>query len=400
MKACGIIVEYNPFHQGHVHHIKESKLKANADIIIAVMSGNFLQRGEPAIIDKFHRAKAAIQTGVDIILELPYPYAVQSSESFAKGAVYSLYELGASSICFGSEAGTIHPFIQATSMLNQSKETYEQVLHKQLDQGDAFPLASNKASDAIGLDTLNMNQPNNILGLSYTKTILNNQLPIKPLTIKRIHNEYHDTSIHHSIASATSIRNELLNNGITSNILNTLPASSIEQIQQYKNKTTIWHDWEAYFPYLHYKIMTMESSQLKDLLGVDEGLEYRIKETAFNAMTFSDWLNKIKTKRYTVTRLQRMFTHILTHTTKEENEMYKKLTSVPYLRLLGMSDDGRNYINQKKKQLNIPLITNLKRDLPFNLRVDERATNIYYSILQPKQRKILRQQEFIGPIFR
>src|SRR5699024_8175339 len=121
MKATGIIVEYNPFHNGHAHHLQATKQKTQADIVIAVMSGNFLQRGEPAIIDKYHRAKAAIQNGVDIVNELPYTYAVKSSELIAKGTVYSLYELGVSSICFGSEAGEVPPFLQATSMLEQSK---------------------------------------------------------------------------------------------------------------------------------------------------------------------------------------------------------------------------------------------------------------------------------------
>lgn len=400
MKACGIIVEYNPFHHGHVHHLKASKQKTNADIVIAVMSGNFLQRGEPAIIDKFHRTKAAIQSGVDIVIELPYPYAVQSSDLFAKGAVYSLYEIGVDALCFGSESGMIEPFIQATALLNKSNDTYEHVLHRQLNQGDAFPIASSKAYDAIGLNSLNINQPNNILGLSYTKTIINHQLPIKPFTIKRIYNEYHDTSIHHSIASATSIRKEILHNGINKHIINTVPTSTLRQVQTYKDITSIWHEWEAYFPYLYYKIISTDASELRNILGVDEGIEYRIKEAAFNATTFMDLLNKTKTKRFTMTRLQRMFTHILTHTTKKEIESYNELDSVPYLRLLGMNENGRAYINQMKKHLNIPLISNLKRDLPKKLQVDERATNIYYSILPPKQRKELRRQEFLGPIFR
>lgn len=399
MKAAGIIVEYNPYHNGHVHHLQATKEKTQADVIIAVMSGNFLQRGEPAIIDKFHRAKAAIQTGVDIVLELPYPYAVQSSELFAKGAVYSLYELGVTSICFGSEAGVIDPFLQAVSKLDQSKNIYELELHKHLHQGDAFPVASSKAYDAIGLDILKMNQPNNILGLSYTKTILKNNLPIEPLTIQRVHNAYHDTSINHKIASATSIRKELLMNGLSETVINTLPDATISQLHQYKKISTVWHQWEHYFPYLHYKITSMKSSELEDFLGVDEGLEHRIKETAPYILSYSNWLDKVKTKRYTTNRLQRMFTHILTHTTKEENERFKHLNSVPYLRLLGMNKNGRQYISQQKKHLGIPLITNLKRDLPHEYLLDERATNMYYSILKPEQRIPLRKQEFKGPYF-
>lgn len=399
MKATGIIVEYNPFHNGHVHHLQAAKQKTQADIVIAVMSGNFLQRGEPAIIDKFHRAKAAIQTGVDIVIELPYPYAVQSSELFAKGAVYSLYELGVTSICFGSEEGKINPFIQAASMLEQSKALYELELHKHLDEGDGFPVASSKAYDAIGLDVLKMNEPNNILGLSYTKTILENNLQIEPLTIQRVHNAYHDTSINHSISSATSIRKELLMYGLSQTVTNTLPSATIKQLKQYKTKSTVWHHWEHYFPFLHYKITSMKPSELKNFLGVDEGLEHRIKETASYTKSYSNWLEKIKTKRYTTNRLQRMFTHILTHTTKEENNRIQQLNSIPYLRLLGMNKSGRHYINQQKKHLSIPLITNLKRDMPHDYLLDERATNIYYSFLHPEQRTALRKQEFSGPYF-
>lgn len=399
MKATGIIVEYNPFHNGHAHHLQATKQKTQADIVIAVMSGNFLQRGEPAIIDKFHRAKAAIQTGVDIVIELPYPYAVQSSELFAKGAVYSLYELGVTSICFGSEAGEITPFLQATSILEQSKALYELELHKHLHKGDSFPVASSKAYEAIGLEALEMNEPNNILGLSYTKTILKNNLQIEPLTIQRIHNAYHDTAINHNISSATSIRKELLMNGLSERVVDTLPNATIHQLKQYKKQATIWHHWEQYLPYLHYKITSMETAELKRFSGVDEGLEHRIKETAPYIKSYSNWLHKMKTKRYTTNRLQRMFTHILTHTTKEENARIKQLNSIPYIRLLGMNKNGRHYIHQQKKHLAVPLITNLKRDMPQHYLLDERATNVYYSILQPKQRIALRKQEFSGPYF-
>src|SRR5690625_1791504 len=289
MNACGLVVEYNPFHNGHLYHVNEARKVSNAQIIVAVMSGSFLQRGEPAIIDKFHRAKAAIQTGVDIVIELPYPYAVQSSELFAKGAVYSLYELGVTSICFGSEAGEITPFLQATSILEQSKALYELELHKHLHKGDSFPVASSKAYEAIGLEALEMNEPNNILGLSYTKTILKNNLQIEPLTIQRIHNAYHDTAINHNISSATSIRKELLMYGLSQTVTNTLPSATIKQLKQYKTKSTVWHHWEHYFPFLHYKITSMKPSELKNFLGVDEGLEHRIKETAPYIKSYSNW---------------------------------------------------------------------------------------------------------------
>jgi len=400
VKACGLIVEYNPFHYGHVHHIQAAKEKSGANIIIAVMSGSFLQRGEPAIIDKFHRTRAALNSGVDIVLELPYPFALQSSELFAKGAVDTLAQIGVDSICFGSEMGKANPFIQAAYKLQTTKETFDDVIRTYLDQGYSFPQASNKAYDEIGIHHLDMTKPNNILGLSYTKTMMQDDYShIEPLTIPRIHNEYHQEKIQHSIASATSIRKELHTNGLTEKALSTLPKQSVDQLQHYKKTANIWHQWELYFPFLHYKVMTMEKQQLASIFSVDEGLENRIKQTASTATSFADWLEKIKTKRYTQTRLQRMFVHILTNTSKEE--MYQQIhtDSVPYLRLLGMSKQGRAYINKYKKHISIPIITNLKKDQIHEMMLDERATHIYYTILYPEKRIILRKQEFTGPIF-
>src|SRR5699024_6921231 len=171
MKACGLVVEYNPFHFGHLHHLTSSKTLTNADCMIAVMSGNFLQRGEPAIMDKCHRTTAALASGVDIVIELPYSYAVQNSTLFAEGAIKSLHQLGVSSICFGSETGSIEPFSQASTYIQRHQETYQEALQRYLKQGDAFPSASSKAYKEIGLSALDLSKPNNILGLSYVQAI-------------------------------------------------------------------------------------------------------------------------------------------------------------------------------------------------------------------------------------
>src|SRR5690625_6062685 len=169
MRACGLIVEYNPLHNGHVYHIQSAKKVSKADCMIAVMSGPFLQRGEPAIIDKFHRAKAALASGVDIILELPYPYAVQSSHLFAKGSVHSLAERGVSSICFGSESGDISTSTTGYHSWKENDGIYTDRLKRYLSAGHSFPLASMKALEFIGLTTgqMDLSQSNNILGFSF-----------------------------------------------------------------------------------------------------------------------------------------------------------------------------------------------------------------------------------------
>lgn len=397
MEACGLIVEYNPFHNGHQYHVEKAREQSKADCLIAVMSGTFLQRGEPAIIDKFHRAKAALASGVDIVIELPYAYAVQSSRYFAKGAVLSLHALGASSICFGSESGEIAPFYDGVRRLNEKRQTYDELVKRYLKQGLSYPEASSKAYQDIGIEGLDLFQPNNILGFSYVRTIVEHQLPIRALTIKRKSSHYHDEEIKGKIASATSIRKALKKHALTDELVQAIPEATKEQLLNYKEKAGIWHDWDRYFPLLHYRVMTMTKEQLNEIHGVDEGIEGRIIEAMKRAENFNDLLKLVKTKRYTQVRLQRMFVHILTNTTKKQMEPFLKKNEAPYIRLLGMTENGRAYLNRVKKALDMPLIVNLNK-MSDELYLDERALRAYYSILPDEKRLELFQQEFQLPI--
>lgn len=401
MKACGLIVEYNPFHNGHAYHIQEAKTVSGADCMIAVMSGSFLQRGEPAIIDKFHRAEAALRSGIDIVIELPYAYAVQNSDLFAKGSVQSLHEIGVSSICFGSESGDVSDFIASYEIFKEKETIYKETLKYYLDIGNSFPQASRNAYEKIGLTdrAIDLSQPNNILGFSYVKTILDNNLPMKALTIKRTNNNYHDNHITSSIASATSIRNEILeNDSITTEVMSTIPEATRNQLQFYKDTSGTWHRWEDYFQLLHYRVMTMSLKELTAIHGVDEGLEHRIKRIAKEATSINDWVEAIKTKRYTWTRLQRMFVHILTNTTKEDIATAKVAASVPYIRLLGLTETGKAYLNFQKKQIAVPVISKLSSKMHPMLSLEEKATNAYYSCLPPAKKNLLRRQELQPPI--
>lgn len=402
MRACGLIVEYNPFHNGHLHHVNQARLQASADCVIAVMSGSFLQRGEPAIIDKFHRTRAALESGVDIVLELPYAFAVQSSQLFAKGAVSTLQEIGVDSLCFGSESGHISQFISTYKTFKEKEADYDAFLKDALNKGDSFPAASEKAYRHLGLvnDSIDLSKPNNILGFSYVKTIMDNHLPIEPLTIKRINSQYHDKKIIGPIASATSIREKMIatNSSFTADIKKSLPQQTLNQLQLYQKETHLWHEWEKYFPLIYYRVLTMNPEELAAIHGVDEGLEHRIRSTIKNAATFHGWVRGIKTKRYTWTRIQRMFVHLLTNTTKEDLNILKDMQSVPYIRLLGASHQGRTYLNTIKKEIEVPLISSLSRNLHPLLAIEERATNAYYSILPPKLRNKLHAQELQPPI--
>jgi predicted nucleotidyltransferase len=401
LQACGLIVEYNPFHNGHVYHIQQAKKLTQADCIIAVMSGSFLQRGEPAIIDRFHRTKAALKHGVDLVIELPYAFAVQSSELFAKGAVLALDALGTTSLCFGSESGEISDFIHSYKQLTAKQNEYEQALKMHIKKGLAFPEASRAAYQHIDLDLakIDLSKPNNILGFSYVKIIYDLQLSITPLTIERSQSGYHDKIITGTIASATSIRNSIIESGnITQPVRNAIPETTCLQLEAYKQTASLWHTWEHYFPLLHYRIVTMSSNELSKIQGVDEGLEYRLKKTVKQVRSFNEWMNQLKTKRYTWTRLQRMFVHILTNTTKQEIRSVCGPNELPYVRILGFSKTGQTYLHQHKKTLATPIITSMTREMHPLLEMEERASNAYFSVVPPERRLPLQKQELQPPI--
>ncbi|WP_102027282.1 nucleotidyltransferase [Salirhabdus sp. Marseille-P4669] len=401
MKACGVIVEYNPFHNGHVYHVESSRDATNADCVIAVMSGNFLQRGEPAIIDKWHRTQAALQTGVDLVIELPYVFAVQHADLFAKGAVLTLDALKAQSVCFGSEHGKIESFISAYKLFKAREKDFSETLKVHLKKGLSFPEASRIAYGSISLNTdeLDLTQPNNILGFSYIKAIYDFKCSILPETIQRTKSGYHDSEIHDHIASATSIRKEIIaQNRLNEKVKNTIPFSTLHALESYNDKTGIFHHWELYFPFLQHAVYTKDEKALRLIHGMEEGLEHRLKKTAKQATSFVHWMELLKTKRYTWTRLQRMFVHLLTNTTKAEMVQAQHLTSIPYVRVLGMNKTGRAYLHSIKKDLEIPFLTALQASENPLLTIEERAINSYYLPIEPNKRALVQNRDIQAPI--
>lgn len=401
MKSCGLVVEYNPLHNGHLYHLNEARRISQADCMIAVMSGSFLQRGEPAIIDKFHRARAAINSGVDIVAELPYAFAVESSDLFAAGSVLTLHGFGVDSICFGSESGRIDDFIEGYRTFTDQSSLFHSTVRDKLNQGLSYPEASRAAYQIIGLQqaSFDLTKPNNILGFSYVKAIMDHELPTQPLTISRNKSGYHDETINGTIASATSIRKQLFaSDSITSAMHEAIPQQTAAELNRYRKQTTMWHQWESYFPLLRYRVSTASADELACIQGVDEGIEHRLKNSAKTVTSFEEWMKAIKSKRYTWTRLQRMFTHLLTNTTKTEINEYKHLSRMPYLRLLGLTETGKKYLNRNRKKLETPVVTNLSRSMHPMLELEERAGSAYYSVLPQSIQKKMQKQELQLPI--
>lgn len=401
MRACGVVVEYNPFHNGHKYHVEQARKATESDCIVAVMSGPFLQRGEPALIDPLYRATSALANGVDIVVLLPFFYAVQSSNLFAYGAVQTLHQLGVGSICFGSEDGAINSFNNTYNTLNQHDNQYNRNLKKQLATGLSFPQAHALAFSNIKEteDVIDFSQPNNILGYSYLKQIRMHDLPMEIQTIKRKQSAYHEEEMTTPIASATSIRKRLLTNNSQAHSINrSMPVKSEQLLKKYKQAYGKWHEWEAYFPYVHYRVLSMSTRELSRIYTIEEGIEHRIKTTAFEATSFTHWMQLIKTKRYTWSRLQRMFVFIITHVTKEEVTSFLQEKPIPYVHLLGMTENGKKYLNTVKHDMEVPIHTSFKREQHMLASLEERAFQTYYSILLPEQQQIARKQLFAPPI--
>ncbi|MBD8068407.1 nucleotidyltransferase [Bacillus sp. PS06] len=404
MKAVGVIVEYNPFHNGHKFHLNQSKLQTDADIAIAVMSGNFLQRGEPALVSKWSRTKMALENGVDIVVELPYDFATQKAETFANGAVAILNQLRCDYLCFGSEHGSIIEFNNTVDLMNKNQSSFNEMVRQEMKQGISYPTATSIAYHSLNPDSayIDLTTPNNILGFHYVKAIYEQESKMTPFTIQRSNANYHDETFSSStIASATSIRKALFSDlkGLQE-ITNYIPTNTGSLLKQYITKYGRFHQWENYFDLLKYKILTTSASELANLYEIEEGLEHRFKNEMLASHSFHEFMEKIKTKRYTWTRLQRACLHILTNTSKADMKTGAADMHLPsYIRLLGMSQKGQSYLSSIKKEIELPLISKLSAFNNEQIKLDINASYAYsMGFPEPLRSKFIKEEFSTPPI--
>ncbi|EKS8353628.1 TPA: nucleotidyltransferase [Bacillus cereus] len=398
-----MVVEYNPFHNGHLYHVQQTKKLTQSDIIIAVMSGPFLQRGEPALISKWYRTKMALANGVDLVVELPYVFATQKAETFANGAISILNALRVSEICFGSEDGQIENFYNTISVQKNEEETFNYLVKQFMDAGNSYAKATSDAFSHIltSEKNIDMSQPNNILGFQYMKAILSQNSSIQAQTIKRFASHYHDETFNDQhIASATSIRKQLFSEeGSFTTIKPFLPQATTSLLANYKQNYGILHNWEQYFSFFKYRLMTMSPGDLRHIYEIEEGLEHRILSKIQNSSSFYSFMEALKTKRYTWTRLQRACTHILTNTTKEEIRSANIEQHAPYIRLLGMSQKGQTYLSKNKKKIELPILTHTKTFDHAALDIEKKANSVYFSIMhEPLRTQLLKQDITHHPV--
>ncbi|HWR39733.1 MAG TPA: nucleotidyltransferase [Patescibacteria group bacterium] len=363
MNIVGMIVEYNPFHNGHLWHLSESRRLAEADFAIALMSGHFVQRGEPALFDKWARAEAAVRGGVDLILELPAVYAVRSAQYFATAGVRLFQELGiVTHLGFGAE----HPVLEDLSHLAEAMEdaATQQQLKLYLKSGLTYAAALTRAtvnhpevSSRLGDAAIILTQPNNILAIEYLRAIRRYAPHLTPTLISRRHSEHHDPEITSPFASATAIRRAILNDHqLSPQATAALPAATARLITSWLEQGIGPVTWSDFSPPLLHRLRTLSPEQLSQLPEVSEGLHHRLGRTALQATDVMDLLFRLKSKRYVSTRLQRIFVHALLGSSRQDLSSFDFIAP-PYARVLAFNKNGRRLLHRLRQESNIPIIT-------------------------------------------
>lgn len=415
MKVCGIIAEYNPFHNGHEYHLRESLKRSEADYKIVVMSGNFVQRGEPALLDKHIRTEAALRCGADLVLELPAFYAAGSAEYFAAGAVALLAKTGVvTHLCFGSECGDIALLQEFARIYAEEPEDFQESLRFKLKTGLSFPAARAAAlletRPALSTSLSVLSSPNNILGIEYIKALLRRNSTIKPLTIFRNGSGYHDRELNSPLSSATALR-QAIENGIPLQQLSSqVPGEALAVYDKYfaEHAPVFMDDFSAL---LHYRLLSEQHTGYTDYMDVSEDLSDRIVNNIYRFTTFSSFCDLLKTRELTYSRISRCLLHILLNIRKDEVDKYvSQLDYVPYARILGFRKDAAPLLHELGRCTEIPLISKLadagkilEEPALQMLRRDIMISHIYSSvcagksILQPSRERLMKN-EYTTPI--
>ncbi|MCX7708548.1 MAG: nucleotidyltransferase [Clostridia bacterium] len=418
MKVLGLIVEYNPFHNGHAYHLEEAVKLSGADYVVCVMSGNFIQRGEPAIVNKWARTQMALEAGVDLVIELPLVYAMGSAEYFAFGAVKLLDSLGVTDyLCFGSEHGSIEALESIADILINEPPAYQEILKAQMNTGISYPSAREKALTEY-CKTMDLpaeieniiGSSNNILGIEYLKALKKLSSRITPLTIQRVSNDYHTREITGSISSATAIRNHIKNNDSSDfafkQLKETLPTSiaNILEKEFEAGRGPVFQDhFEAQ---IFVTLRKSPVSEIASLCYVAEGLENRLRKASEQSGTLEALIESVTTKRYPRTRVQRILFNALLGITTDEFNTFNSFGGPQYIRVLGFNHRASSLMSQINKKASLPVImkvADFKHScnplLKRMLEIESLATNIYVlAYKNPEFRKA--GQEFTQNIIR
>lgn len=391
MKVNGIIAEYNPFHNGHMYQLNTAKELTGADYTIIAMSGNFMQRGAPALLDKYSRAEMALLNGADLVLEIPAYYAASSAEYFATGAVTLLDKLGVvNTLCFGSECGNTHILRQIATLLSEEPEEYQELLRHYLRNGFSYPTARTSALlryDPSLSDYRDVfSTPNNILGIEYIKALLRRKSSISPSTTLRVGSDYHDIRLGVHQSSAKAIRQAIYAGQEAVNLIGQMPESAHRIMNESMQETrpVTLNDLSSI---LHYKLLQEQEQGYERYLDVSSELSDRIRNSLYEFTGYEAFCDLLKKKGMTYTRISRSLLHILLDMDNGTMQFYRQLDYIPYARVLGFRKESTPLLTAIKENASVPLITKLAdaeqildTDAYRMLKEEFRINEIYQSI--------------------
>lgn len=420
MEIAGVITEYNPFHNGHLYHLQQTKKLTEAEALICIMNGNFVQRGYPAIIDKWSRTKMALDNGVDLVIELPVVYGIRSAEYFADGAVSLLAATGiVNHLVFGSEQGQLKPLQQLARILSREPGYFRKRLKYYLGQGLSFPGARERAlidyleleSDDRGLLPQLENiisQPNNILGLEYLKSLIQLDMPLQPHTINRISQAYHveELDSEKQINSATAIRKSLRKRGVDS-LRKVMPESCLDILHKAFQQQATPPVIEHLSMMVLGKLRQMSLKEIESFAETGNGLARRIYRASSNSGDLQQLINNIKTRAFTETRIRRVILQILLGL-RERDFREVDEEGPAYLRILGFNKQGENILSRLADNSQLPLVTrpvqyltqpkiNSSDPLEKQLSFDLLASDLY-ALLSPGIDQRQGRQDFYTPL--
>ena len=397
MKVAGIIAEYNPFHNGHQYHIEETKTQTGADYVIAVMSGDFVQRGAPAFLDKYERTRAALSGGCDLVLELPVVYSAASAEFFASGAVHLLNRLG---ICdflsFGSEEGSLNILSRFADILANEPKEYQQLLREQLKSGHSFPSARehalseylNKYMDDVTTSDNSgfLKGSNNILAMEYLKALRGTASNMKPATILRKNASYHDIELNGPIASASAVRHHILEHRDISKVSDVVANQTLHSLIEMSKQNYAFPDFDHLTPYLHSAMLSGRNPE--QYLDWDKDLSNRFRQLSWPTLSFTETADQLKSRNITHSRIHRALFHFILGIEKDRFQSQYERNPIPYGRILGFRKESSHLIKEINQRGSIPLITkpasihnHLKEEDSWMWEMDLNASRLYQSIL-------------------
>ena len=372
LKSVGIIAEYNPFHNGHKYHLEQALTESGADVCVSVISGNFTQRGEIALLDKWTRAEMAVKNGVNLVVEMPTVFACSNAGYFAEAGVEILEALGTDFICFGSESGNTEELSRIAREIESVGPKLEKEIKDTVKGGLAYPRARSQAvSKLLGEKAASaIESPNNILAVEYIRRMKN----ARPLAVKRLGAGYHDTDSTEGMASATAVRKLLKEGGDISRIVPEISREIIEKNTEHMAES------EMLTSLIIRKVLQSSAGELNGIFGAEEGLGNIMKARVRYWKTYEDIVDDLKSKRYTRTRIERVLVHTLLGIKRED-----LLCASKYIRVLAFDEKGSKYLKQAKKsgECKLPIITNINRDkdafpeIQATLEKDILAADIY-----------------------